>query len=57
MSFWTGSPEQIADTILSYRRVGFDTFIVELAAPYDDETMTSLIQTVKPMVESASVSA
>ncbi len=57
VSFWTGSPEQIADTILSYRRVGFDTFIVELAAPYDDETMTSLIQTVKPMVESASVSA
>jgi alkanesulfonate monooxygenase SsuD/methylene tetrahydromethanopterin reductase-like flavin-dependent oxidoreductase (luciferase family) len=56
-SFWTGSPEQIADTILGYRRVGFDTFIVELAAPYDDETMASLINVVKPMVESASVSA
>ena len=57
LSFWTGSPEQIADTILSYRRVGFDTFIVELAAPYDDETMSTLINVVKPMVESASVSA
>jgi alkanesulfonate monooxygenase SsuD/methylene tetrahydromethanopterin reductase-like flavin-dependent oxidoreductase (luciferase family) len=57
VSFWTGSPEQIADTILSYRRVGFDTFIVELAAPYDDETMSTLINVVKPMVESASVSA
>jgi alkanesulfonate monooxygenase SsuD/methylene tetrahydromethanopterin reductase-like flavin-dependent oxidoreductase (luciferase family) len=57
VSFWTGTPEQIAETMLSYRRVGFDTFIVELAAPYDDETMTSLIRTVKPMVESASVSA
>jgi alkanesulfonate monooxygenase SsuD/methylene tetrahydromethanopterin reductase-like flavin-dependent oxidoreductase (luciferase family) len=56
-SVWTGSPEQIADTILGYRRVGFDTFIVELAAPYDDETMASLINVVKPMVESASVSA
>lgn len=50
-------PDQIADTILSYRRVGFDTFIVELAAPYDDETMATLINVVKPMVESASVSA
>jgi len=57
VSFWTGSPEQIADTILSYRRVGFDTFIVELAAPYDDETMSTLINVVKPMVESASISA
>lgn len=57
VSVWTGSPEQIADTILSYRRVGFDTFIVELAAPYDDETMTTLINVVKPMVESASRSA
>ena len=57
VSFWTGSPEQIADTILSYRRVGFDAFIVELAAPYDDETMSTLINVVKPMVESASVSA
>ncbi len=57
VSFWTGSPDQIADTILAYRRVGFDTFIVELAAPYDDETMSTLINVVKPMVESASVSA
>jgi hypothetical protein len=40
-----------------YRRVGFDTFIVELAAPYDDETMAALIETVKPMVEGASTPA
>jgi alkanesulfonate monooxygenase SsuD/methylene tetrahydromethanopterin reductase-like flavin-dependent oxidoreductase (luciferase family) len=57
VSFWTGSPEHIADTILGYRRIGFDTFIVELAAPYDDETMVTLINVVKPMVEQASVSA
>jgi hypothetical protein len=43
--------------MVGYRRVGFDTFIVELAAPYDDETMTSLIETVKPMVEAASTPA
>jgi alkanesulfonate monooxygenase SsuD/methylene tetrahydromethanopterin reductase-like flavin-dependent oxidoreductase (luciferase family) len=57
VSFWTGTAEQIAETMLGYRRVGFDTFIVELAAPYDDETMTTLIETVKPMVVGASAPA
>jgi alkanesulfonate monooxygenase SsuD/methylene tetrahydromethanopterin reductase-like flavin-dependent oxidoreductase (luciferase family) len=57
VSFWTGTPEQIAETIRGYRAVGFETFIVELAAPYDDETMTSLIEVVKPMVEGDSVPA
>ena len=56
-SFWTGTPEQIAETILSYRRVGFHTFIVELPAPYDVETMESLINVVKPMVESVPIPA
>ena len=53
VSVWTGTPEQIAETMLSYRRVGFDTFIVELPAPYDDETMTSLATVVRPMVAAA----
>jgi len=56
-SFWTGTPERIAETVRSYQAVGFDTFIVELAAPYDDETMTSLMTVVKPMLEGARVSA
>ena len=38
-TFWTGTPEQIAETMLAYRRIGFHTFIVELPAPYDVETM------------------
>ena len=50
VSFWTGTPEQIAETMVAYRRVGFDTFIVELPAPYDAETMESLMTVVKPMV-------
>ncbi|HEY3163197.1 MAG TPA: hypothetical protein VGJ71_02495, partial [Candidatus Limnocylindrales bacterium] len=54
-SVWVGTPEQIAETMLAYRRVGFDTFIAELAAPYDAETMESLITIVKPMVESEAV--
>ena len=49
-SVWTGTPEQIAETMLAYRKVGFDTFIVELPAPYDAETMDSLMTVVKPMV-------
>jgi alkanesulfonate monooxygenase SsuD/methylene tetrahydromethanopterin reductase-like flavin-dependent oxidoreductase (luciferase family) len=53
VSVWTGTPEQIAETMLGYRRIGFHTFIVELPAPYDDETMTTLVEVVKPMVESA----
>jgi alkanesulfonate monooxygenase SsuD/methylene tetrahydromethanopterin reductase-like flavin-dependent oxidoreductase (luciferase family) len=51
VSFWTGTPEQIAETIDAYQRVGFSTFIVELPAPYDEETIESLITVVKPMVE------
>ena len=57
ISVWTGTPEQIAETMLSYRKVGFDTFIAELAAPYDAETMETLINVVKPMVESAPIPA
>ena len=54
-TFWTGTPEQVAETMTAYRRIGFSTFIVELPAPYDLETMESLVTTVKPMVESVPV--
>jgi alkanesulfonate monooxygenase SsuD/methylene tetrahydromethanopterin reductase-like flavin-dependent oxidoreductase (luciferase family) len=56
-TFWTGTPEEIATRMVAYRAVGFDTFIVELPAPYDDETMETMISVVKPMVESAAVAA
>ncbi len=52
-TFWTGTPEMIAETMLAYRAVGFGTFIVELPAPYDLETMESLVRVVKPMVDAA----
>ena len=54
-TFWTGTPEQIAETMIGYRRIGFHTFLVEHPAPYDAETMETLIQVVKPMVEAAPV--
>ncbi len=53
-TFWTGTPRQIADTMLAYRRIGFHTFIVESPAPYDAETMETLISVVKPLVDEAS---
>ena len=55
VSFWTGTPEQIAETMIGYRKVGFDTFIAELPAPYDHETIESLINVVKPMVEAVPI--
>jgi alkanesulfonate monooxygenase SsuD/methylene tetrahydromethanopterin reductase-like flavin-dependent oxidoreductase (luciferase family) len=53
VSFWTGTPEQVAETMIDYVRIGFEHFIVELPAPYDAETMESLATVVRPMVDSA----
>jgi alkanesulfonate monooxygenase SsuD/methylene tetrahydromethanopterin reductase-like flavin-dependent oxidoreductase (luciferase family) len=52
-TFWTGTPEAIAERMLAYVAVGFRTFLVELPAPYDAETMELLTGVVKPMVEAA----
>ena len=52
---WTGTPERIAEIMIGYRRVGFETFINEMPAPYDAETMETLIDVVKPMVENAPI--
>jgi alkanesulfonate monooxygenase SsuD/methylene tetrahydromethanopterin reductase-like flavin-dependent oxidoreductase (luciferase family) len=49
-TFWIGTAEQIAEKMVGYRKVGFDTFLVEMPAPYDRETMEALIETVKPAV-------
>jgi alkanesulfonate monooxygenase SsuD/methylene tetrahydromethanopterin reductase-like flavin-dependent oxidoreductase (luciferase family) len=56
ISVWVGTSEQVARTMLDYRRVGFHTFIAELPAPYDAETMEMLVGVVKPMVEDPSIS-
>lgn len=56
-SVWVGTPEQIAERMLAYREVGFHSFVAELAAPYDAETMETLATVVKPMVESVPMPA
>jgi alkanesulfonate monooxygenase SsuD/methylene tetrahydromethanopterin reductase-like flavin-dependent oxidoreductase (luciferase family) len=55
LTFWTGTPEQIAETMIGFRAIGFHTFIIELPAPFDAETMETMMTVVKPMVEEAGV--
>jgi alkanesulfonate monooxygenase SsuD/methylene tetrahydromethanopterin reductase-like flavin-dependent oxidoreductase (luciferase family) len=52
-TFWVGTPEQVANEMLQRKALGFDTFIAELAAPFDDETMDRWINEVRPMVDRA----
>ena len=52
-TFWVGTPEQVAQQMVDRKALGFDTFIAELAAPFDDETIERWIGEVKPMVDSA----
>jgi alkanesulfonate monooxygenase SsuD/methylene tetrahydromethanopterin reductase-like flavin-dependent oxidoreductase (luciferase family) len=52
-TFWVGTPEQVAQEMIDRRALGFTTFIGELAAPFDDETIERWIREVKPMVDGA----
>jgi alkanesulfonate monooxygenase SsuD/methylene tetrahydromethanopterin reductase-like flavin-dependent oxidoreductase (luciferase family) len=52
-TFWAGTPEQIAELMIARRQIGFHTFIAEMAAPFDDETLERWIGEVKPMVDAA----
>jgi len=50
-TFWVGTPEMVAELMRERREIGFSTFLAEMAAPYDDETLERWIGEVKPMVE------
>jgi alkanesulfonate monooxygenase SsuD/methylene tetrahydromethanopterin reductase-like flavin-dependent oxidoreductase (luciferase family) len=52
-TFWVGTPEQLAEMMVARRDIGFGTFIAEMAAPYDMETLERWIGEVKPMVDGA----
>jgi alkanesulfonate monooxygenase SsuD/methylene tetrahydromethanopterin reductase-like flavin-dependent oxidoreductase (luciferase family) len=52
-TFWVGTPEQVATEMRARRDAGFHTFIAEMAAPYDVETLDRWIGEVKPLVERA----
>jgi alkanesulfonate monooxygenase SsuD/methylene tetrahydromethanopterin reductase-like flavin-dependent oxidoreductase (luciferase family) len=51
-TFWVGTPQQVAEQMRARHEIGFHTFIAEMAAPYDVETLERWIGEVKPMVES-----
>jgi alkanesulfonate monooxygenase SsuD/methylene tetrahydromethanopterin reductase-like flavin-dependent oxidoreductase (luciferase family) len=48
-TFWTGTPEQLAERLAPYVELGFRTVISEQPAPYDDETLERLIGQVGPL--------
>ena len=52
-TFWVGTPEDIAAKMTDAKALGFNTFLAEMAAPFDDETFDRWINEVRPMVDSA----
>jgi alkanesulfonate monooxygenase SsuD/methylene tetrahydromethanopterin reductase-like flavin-dependent oxidoreductase (luciferase family) len=50
-TFWVGPPDLIAEHMAARKALGFNTFIAELAAPYDEETLERWINEVLPMAE------
>jgi alkanesulfonate monooxygenase SsuD/methylene tetrahydromethanopterin reductase-like flavin-dependent oxidoreductase (luciferase family) len=52
-TFWVGTPELVAERMVERRELGFGTFLAEMAAPFDDETLARWIGEVKPMVDAA----
>jgi alkanesulfonate monooxygenase SsuD/methylene tetrahydromethanopterin reductase-like flavin-dependent oxidoreductase (luciferase family) len=54
VTFWNGTPEQLAEKLGPYFEMGFHTAISEQPAPYDTETLERLVGQVKPLVEAGS---
>ena len=50
-TFWVGTPEYVAELMAERKALGFHTFLAEMAAPYDDETLERWIAEVRPMVD------
>lgn len=52
-TFWVGPPELVAEHMAARKALGFHTFLAEVAAPFDDETLERWINEVRPMVDGA----
>ena len=50
-TFWVGTPELVAERMAERKALGFHTFLAELAAPFDDETLERWIGEVVPMID------
>jgi alkanesulfonate monooxygenase SsuD/methylene tetrahydromethanopterin reductase-like flavin-dependent oxidoreductase (luciferase family) len=51
VTFWNGTPEQLAERLAPYVELGFETIISEHPAPHDIESIERLIGQVKPLVD------
>jgi hypothetical protein len=49
-TFWVGPPDLVAERMAERKAIGFHTFLAEMAAPYDEETLERWIGEVRPMV-------
>lgn len=47
------TPERITELMIQWKRIGVTTFIIETAAPFDDETVERIATQIRPLVESA----
>ncbi|MGI8872646.1 MAG: LLM class flavin-dependent oxidoreductase [Candidatus Limnocylindria bacterium] len=52
-TFWVGTPQQIAEKMRACKEIGFHTFIGEVPAPFDGETLERWINEVRPMADGA----
>jgi alkanesulfonate monooxygenase SsuD/methylene tetrahydromethanopterin reductase-like flavin-dependent oxidoreductase (luciferase family) len=52
-TFWVGTPDLIAERMLERKALGFHTFLAEMAAPFDDETLERWITEIRPAVDRA----
>jgi alkanesulfonate monooxygenase SsuD/methylene tetrahydromethanopterin reductase-like flavin-dependent oxidoreductase (luciferase family) len=51
VSTWTGTVDDIVDRIGAYRALGISGLIVEMPAPFDDETLHRLAEDVRPLLD------
>lgn len=47
------TPDRMTELMVAWNRLGFTTYIIETAAPFDDETVERIIRDIKPLVEKA----
>jgi alkanesulfonate monooxygenase SsuD/methylene tetrahydromethanopterin reductase-like flavin-dependent oxidoreductase (luciferase family) len=47
------TPEHMTELMIEWKRIGVSTFIVETAAPFDDETVEQIATEIRPVVSAA----
>ena len=47
------TPERITELMIAWKEIGVTSFIIEIAAPFDDETAARFATEIRPLVEAA----